>query len=83
MNIDTDRDDPFTVKNIQAIRRAGERALVVARWDPDRPRAAVPQKAEVLIPLSQIDKSSQVKEPGDVGTLVIPTWLAIDRGFTV
>lgn len=36
---------------------------------------------EVLIPKSQIGETSDVKGHGDKGGLVIPRWLARDRGL--
>jgi hypothetical protein len=36
---------------------------------------------EVWIPKSQIDNSSEVQGEGDDGTLVIPEWLAIEKGL--
>lgn len=36
---------------------------------------------EVWIPLSQIDDDSEVFAEGTEGTLVIPAWLAEDRGL--
>lgn len=35
----------------------------------------------VWIPKSQIDDASEVREKGDEGELVIPEWLAQDRGL--
>lgn len=36
---------------------------------------------EVLIPRSQISDASEVQGEGDEGILVIPRWLARDRGM--
>lgn len=72
------RREPVEVKSVQALRPAG-RALIVAPWDPKKPTAPVPKAAEVMIPVSEIDLSSEVKKQGDKGTLVIPQWLAEDR----
>jgi hypothetical protein len=36
---------------------------------------------EVWIPLSQIDDDSEVWEPEQTGTLVIPEWLAKEKGL--
>lgn len=35
----------------------------------------------IWVPKSQIDEASEVWAEGDEGTLVIPEWLAIDRGI--
>lgn len=37
--------------------------------------------AEYWIPKSQIDDDSEVYQDGDEGTLVIPEWLASEKGF--
>lgn len=36
---------------------------------------------EIWIPKSQIHEDSQVRELGDRGELVIPEWLAIEKGL--
>lgn len=36
---------------------------------------------QVWVPKSQLDEASEVWAEGDEGTLVIPEWLAIDRGI--
>lgn len=59
------------------------KALVVATFDPAKPNARVPREAEIMIPMSEICASSQVKKPEDRGTLVIPLWLACDRGLAL
>jgi len=38
-------------------------------------------KKEVWIPKSQIDDSSDVQGKGECGTLVIPEWLANEKGL--
>ena len=36
---------------------------------------------EVWIPKSQIDDDSEVTKRGDKGELIIPEWLAVERGL--
>ena len=75
-NEDDASDDPYEVRHVRALRRAGK-ALVIVVARPGR--AAPTRDDEVMIPTSQIDPKSAVKNPGDTGTLVIPKWLADDR----
>ena len=70
-------NETVEVRHVRALRTAG-RALVVAVVDPKKP-GAVKHTDEVLIPMMVIDRSSSVQKPGDVGTLVVPRWLALDR----
>jgi len=51
------------------------------KWDRPRSLIVVFEGEEVLIPKSQIGESSEVWSEGDSGTLVIPRWLARDRGM--
>ena len=37
------------------------------------------RKSDRWIPVSQIHPDSEVTEPGDEGTLVVPAWLAADK----
>lgn len=72
------RREPVEVQNIRALRVAGK-ALVVVAFDPKNPDAPAKKADEVMIPISEIGLKSDVRKPGDRGTLVIPVWLAVDR----
>lgn len=62
-------NEPVEVEDIEVLREAGK-ALVCKRLGDIE---------EFLIPRSQIDPTSNVREIGDIGTLTIPEWLALDR----
>ena len=51
------------------------------KWDRPKSLVVIFEGEEVLIPKSQIGEFSEVREEGDSGTLVIPRWLARDRGM--
>lgn len=53
---------------VDGVLQEREKSLIVAVGD-----------REVLIPKSQIGETSEVRERGDKGLLVIPRWLAKDR----
>lgn len=64
-----EKKDLVEVENIRVIAER-ERSIIID-W----------KGQEVLIPKSQIGESSAVQGDGDVGVLVIPRWLARDRGL--
>lgn len=41
----------------------------------------LPDRQRIGVPLHLIDKTSEVRAPGDQGTLVIAKWLATDLGL--
>lgn len=49
---------------------------VVAKHETEAAILCVVDGKEVWIPKSQIDDSSEVKEDGDEGTLVVSEWIA-------
>jgi hypothetical protein len=51
------------------------------KWDRPKSLIVVFDGEEILIPKSQIGETSEVWAEGDSGTLVIPRWLARDRGM--
>lgn len=57
------------IEDAKALRYAGKTLVVEVHGE------------EYLIPHSQISRDSEVQEPEDEGILVIPTWLAVDRGL--
>jgi hypothetical protein len=71
-------EEPVDVKHVRCLREAGPKTVVVVPCDPAT-GANLSALHEVMIPRSQVDPSSEVKKPGDKGTLTIPRWLARDR----
>jgi hypothetical protein len=53
----------------QVVRATGKALLVLVEGE------------EVWIPRSQIQEDSEVQDEGDSGTLVIPMWLAEEKGL--
>lgn len=74
------RQEPTTIANVRALRPAG-RTLVIVVFDPKVPDAPVRREHEVMIPVSEIHRTSAVQKEGDRGNLVIPLWLAVDRNL--
>ncbi len=71
-----DRYEEIDVGQVKIIRLSGAAMLVESLSDGPR---------EVWIPFSQIKDGSDVNrdsDEGDEGTLVIPQWLAEEKGFT-
>ncbi len=65
------QEKPVAVENVRVL-RATERALLIQAGDDGE---------EVWIPKGQVDKASEVKDDGDVGTLLISAWIAEQKGF--
>jgi hypothetical protein len=63
-------NDPVEIDDVECLREAGATLVMKVAFG-----------VEVLIPTSQIHPTSEVQDVGDEGTLVIPEWLAIDRGL--
>jgi hypothetical protein len=61
--------EPYRVDHVKAVRETAKALVVLIAGE------------QHLIPKSQIDADSEVWAPGDEGTLVIPEWLAVDRGL--
>jgi hypothetical protein len=61
--------DLVTIDDVEVIAET-EKALLI--FDGDR---------EEWVPRSQIGKTSDVHEKGDKGTILIPEWLAKEKGF--
>ncbi len=51
------------------------------KWEREKSLIVIIGGEEVLIPRSQIGSTSEVQAEGDSGKLVIPRWLAADRGL--
>ncbi len=64
------RDSPICTFDVEVIRDSGLALLVVVEGD-----------VEAWIPHSLIDEASEVAEDGDSGLLVIPEWLAVEKGL--
>lgn len=62
--------EPAYIEDVVAVRETELALLVVVNGE------------ETWIPKSQIKDESEVNEPGDSGTLVIPEWLADDKGIS-
>ncbi len=62
-------DDRVRVE-VETVKRATDKAIL-----------CVIEGEEVWIPQSQIDDESEVWKAGDEGTLVIPLWLAEEKGI--
>ena len=61
--------EPYRIDHVKAVRQLDKSLLVLVAGK------------KVVIPQSLIDADSEVWREGDQGTLVIPEWLAIDRGI--
>lgn len=71
----SDGKEPQLVENVVCIRESAAALLI-------RVPAASGDKIEIWIPKSQIDyDESEVLAQGDVGSLVIPKWLADEKGL--
>jgi hypothetical protein len=65
----SERFEPVSIENARAI-KATSMAILVEVDDE-----------EYWIPISQIDDDSEVYQKGDEGTLIIPRWLAEEKGL--
>lgn len=74
-------DNGHSIPNIRAIKQTAAALLVTGEGLSTDPFGTVDAKQEEWIPLSQLHTSSEVREEGDEGTLVISTWLAEKKGL--
>lgn len=65
----SDRNEPVEIAVTEVIAETDKAILCVV------------DDEDVWIPISQIDDASEVWEYGDEGTLVIPRWLAEEKGL--
>lgn len=63
---------PATIEDVQGVKLTPSGAALVCR---------IAGKPDFTVPCSLIDEDSETYKPGTEGTLVIPTWLAIEKGL--
>lgn len=74
-------DKGYEIPNVEVVRETGAAICVRGRGLSSDPFGLSDPNEEGWIPLSQLNKRSEVRNVGDKGMLVISTWLAEKRGL--
>jgi hypothetical protein len=75
------KDDGHKIPNVKVIRSTAAAILVQGKGLSTDPFGMEDNKQEEWIPLSQLHDSTEIREIGDEGDLVISTWLATKKGL--
>jgi hypothetical protein len=75
------KDEGHDVAKVEVINETGKAILVRGKGLSSDPFGVEDENEEAWIPISQLHTRSEVRHTGDVGLLVISTWLAEQKGL--